>query len=349
MTVPWGSWALALLLGGAGGALFFVLDLPLPWMLGSMTACTAAALSGWKPAVARPLRGVMIAVLGIMLGSAFTPELAERVPGWSLSLAALFVAMAATTALVMAYLRRFGAFGIPTAYFAAAPGGVNEMVLTGGAMGGDERAIALIHALRILLIVFAIPFGFRLVTGIHGQSMTITMGTLADLAAADAVVLAACAALGAGAGALLRFPAPGLTGPMAASAAVHLLGLTASHPPAELVVIAQVVTGAGLGARFTGLGWRDVAGTARVALGSTAIMVAVSAGAALALSAFAGLPFAMLLLAFVPGGIAEMCLVALALGQDVAFVSTHHVLRVVMVIVFAPLAFRLARRAWSKP
>ena len=56
------------------------------------------------------------------------------------------------------------------------------------------------------------------------------------------------------------------------------------------------------------------------------------------------LPFAALLLAFVPGGIAEMGLVALALGQDVAFVSTHHVARVVLVIMLAPLAFRLLRR-----
>jgi membrane AbrB-like protein len=103
-----------------------------------------------------------------------------------------------------------------------------------------------------------------------------------------------------------------------------------------------VVTDAGLGSRFAGLKWRDVAGTARLSLGSTAIMVVVSAGAAAVLSTVSGLPFAQLLLAFVPGGIAEMCLIALALGQDVAFVSTHHVLRVVMVIFAAPVVFRLA-------
>lgn len=46
--------------------------------------------------------------------------------------------------------------------------------------------------------------------------------------------------------------------------------------------------------------------------------------------------------AFVPGGIAEVCLVAL--GQDVAFVSTHHVVRVVPVIMPAPPIFKLLRR-----
>jgi uncharacterized membrane protein AbrB (regulator of aidB expression) len=42
-----------------------------------------------------------------------------------------------------------------------------------------------------------------------------------------------------------------------------------------------------------------------------------------------------------------MCLVALALGQDVAFVSTHHVVRVAMVIMLAPPIFKLIERRES--
>lgn len=339
--------ALALALGAGGGTGFYLLDLPLPWMLGSMTVCTVAALSGARPMVPFSLRSVMIAVLGVMLGSAFTPELWDQVPRWSVSLTALFAAMAATTLLAMTYLRRVAGLGTVTAYFSAAPGGLNEMVMTGGAMGGDERAIAMIHALRVLLIVFAIPLGFRLITGVHGASMSSAMGSLLALPPLDAAVLAACGLGGALVGGVLRFPAAGLTGPMAASAVLHLAGLTASHPPAELVILAQVITGAGLGSRFSGLRWGDVAGTAKVALGSTAIMVVISAGGAAGLSLLTGLPFTLLLLAFVPGGIAEMCLIALSLGQDVAFVSTHHVLRVVMVIVAAPLVFRAVER-WNR-
>ncbi|MEW5727266.1 MAG: AbrB family transcriptional regulator, partial [Pseudomonadota bacterium] len=241
------AWGLALALGAAGGALFDFLTLPLPWMLGSMTSCTVAALSGLRPAVPLRLRQLMILVLGVMLGSAFTPELLDRVGGWLGTLAGLFAAMAATTAAVMAYLRRFAAMGPVTAYFAAAPGGINEMVMTGGAHGGDERAIALVHALRILLIVFAVPFGFRLVTGVQGQPMDAAMGGLADLGGADAATMALGAAVGAGAARLMRWPTFMLTGPMAASAALHLAGLTASQPPAELVMTAQVVVGAGLG------------------------------------------------------------------------------------------------------
>ncbi len=335
------SWALGLGLGAGGGSLFALLDLPLPWMLGALSATIAASLSGGQPEISASLRTAMIAVLGLMLGSAFTPELLDRVGRWSGSLAVLLAAMAATTALVMAYLRRVGHMSVVTAFFAGAPGGVNEMVVTGAALGGDERTIALSHSLRILLIVFTVPFGYRLIAHVHSVPMAESMGRLADISAIDALMLAGCAVAGSLLARLLRLPAWALTGPMLTSAGLHLAGLTASKPPAELVILAQVITGAAIGSRFRGLRWRDVGAMARPAVGATAIMLAVSASAAALLAWGSGLPFPALLLSFVPGGIAEMCLVALALGQDVAFVSTHHVVRVVLVIMLAPLVFRL--------
>ena len=50
------------------------------------------------------------------------------------------------------------------------------------------------------------------------------------------------------------------------------------------------------------------------------------------------------LLAFAPGGLAEMSLIALALGVDVAYVATHHVVRIFFIVALAPLVFRLLRR-----
>lgn len=55
-----------------------------------------------------------------------------------------------------------------------------------------------------------------------------------------------------------------------------------------------------------------------------------------------------MLLAFAPGGVAEMSLVALALGIDAAYVATHHVVRIFIIVVAAPLLFRLVRRPEDK-
>ncbi|MBM3558563.1 MAG: AbrB family transcriptional regulator [Alphaproteobacteria bacterium] len=51
------------------------------------------------------------------------------------------------------------------------------------------------------------------------------------------------------------------------------------------------------------------------------------------------------------GGVTEMSLVALALSLDVAFVATHHLARILMIVTGAPIAFRLpgiARGPWRR-
>jgi uncharacterized protein len=47
----------------------------------------------------------------------------------------------------------------------------------------------------------------------------------------------------------------------------------------------------------------------------------------------------LLLLAYSPGGLAEMSLIALSLGIEVAFVAAHHVIRVLIVMIGATPAF----------
>lgn len=47
------------------------------------------------------------------------------------------------------------------------PGGLNEMVLVGGAMGGDARLIGLTHGARVMLVVFVLVFGFRFFGDYH--------------------------------------------------------------------------------------------------------------------------------------------------------------------------------------
>ncbi len=48
-------------------------------------------------------------------------------------------------------------------------------------------------------------------------------------------------------------------------------------------------------------------------------------------------------LAFAPGGLAEMSLVALSLQVSVIYVTTHHVLRIILAVALAQLSARLLR------
>ena len=334
--------ARALAIGAVGGAVFAWFNLPLAWMMGAMCLTTVSAVGGVDVKVPPSLRMVMIAVLGVMLGSAFHPDIIEAAGQWSLSLAMLFVYVAVVALLAGLYFRKVAHYDATTAYFSAIPGGLSEMIMVGGAMGGDDRTIALTHASRILLVVLVIPFWFRLVEGYQPPPGGVSGAFMAfaEIPAADLVILGLCAVTGFFAARACRLPAAALIGPMVISAAVHLFGVTASKPPSELIVIAQIVIGTAIGCRFAGTSLRRVFRAIAAAGGSTAIMLGVGVGFSLGLNAALGLPVAALVLAFAPGGLAEMTLIALALGVDPAFVSTHHVVRIFLVVILAPMAFK---------
>lgn len=335
---------LALALGGAGAAGFFALALPLPWMMGAMVATTIAAVTGLPVRLPGGLRAVMIVVLGVMLGSAFTPALLDRIGLWSISLAMLVPFIVLATGVSLVYHRKFAGYDPVTAYFASAPGGLTDMTILGGALGGDERIIALTHSARILLVVMAIPTAFRLIGGFDSA---VRVNPFAPLDAVDPVDLLALTATGVAGyvGArLVRLPAALLVGPAALSALVHVSGATDSVLPGWAVAIAQIAVGAAIGCRFAGVAPRVVARVLVLALGSLVALAVVTVGTALAVSALTGFDPLVLVLAFSPGGMAEMSLVALALGLDPALVTTHHVVRIFLVVLLIPLAFKLARR-----
>ena len=330
----------ALAIGTVGGALFYALNMPLAWMMGAMVLTTFAALFGVSLHVPGRLRAVMVAILGVLLGSTFTPEALDRVLEWPITLASLALYLVVVTGMLYVYFRRIMGFDPATAYFSATPGGLNEMVIVGRAMGGNDRAIALVHGARILLVVLTLPFWFRYAYGVGSAGGGAGTGTLAGLGWLDGSVLVACAIVGPMLGKLLRLPAYRLVGPMLASAAVHIAGLTGSAPPMELVAMAQVVIGSAIGARFAGSPLKWVLKIIAASIGSTSLMLGATVGFAWVLVPLSGIPFAPIVLAFAPGGLAEMSLIALALGIETAFVATHHVVRIAMIVIVAPLIFR---------
>jgi len=335
---------LALAIGVAGGWLAFQLRLPLAWMIGAMIATTAAATLGAPIALPIAFRHAMIAVLGVMLGSGFSPEMLAQLGDWAVSLASLVLYGVAAGGAGLVYFRRVWGYDAVTAYFAAMPGGLTEMTLVGAEMGGDARVISLTHAARVLLVVLALPFAFQLLIG-YDPALRRAVGlSLAEMTPADLAILAACGVLGYLLARALRMPAAALVGPLILSAAVHLIGWTAAKPPFELVAAAQLVVGTAIGCRFAGVGFRLLSRTVVAAAGGTVVLFAATVAFALVLAQATGLPAVALMLAFAPGGLAEMSLIAIATGADAAFVATHHVVRIFLIVVLAPLAFRLVKR-----
>jgi uncharacterized protein len=338
--------ALALALGGLGGGLFATVAVPLPWLLGALATTTAASLAGLRLAVPGSLRQPMIALLGVMLGGAFTPERLAGALVWLPSLAALPFYVVAVGALILLYLRRMSSFDRATAFFAATPGGMSEMIALSDQLGGDQRRVSLIHGTRLLFIVFTIPFLARAFGATVPVARNLAGPVMLDLA--DLALLAACGVLGYLLATRLRLPAATFIGPLLGSMAAHLTGWVETQPPYLLLALAQLVIGSSVGARFSGTPLALVARSLALGAGATLLMLIITFAFGGVLHGLTGLPLALLLLAFIPGGFAEMSLIALGMGVDPAFVVTHHSVRVFLVVLIAlPLFAWLDRRGWT--
>jgi len=334
-----------LVCGAIGGAAFVWMQMPLPWMLGSLTLVMALSLAGWRFYLPNPFRRIWMVVLGVMLGSTFTPDVLDHATQWGATFLGMIAFTMIGTALAAWFFRRVGGFDPATAFFSATPGGLGDMMILGPAMGGDERTIVLIHATRIIIVMFTVPLAYRLLAGYVPTATLGSGGSIVGMAPVELGLLTAAGVVGAVAGRLLRVPAWQTIGPMLVSAAIHISGWTAAKPPYELVAAAQVVIGAGAGARFMGVRMRELSWPILLSALASLGLLAMALVAALGMAAFTGIDFRAIHLAYAPGGFAEMNLIALSLGIEVAFVATHHLGRLFLVVMLATV---LAKFYWGR-
>ncbi|WP_126975172.1 AbrB family transcriptional regulator [Frigidibacter oleivorans] len=337
-----GTFALAL----AGAGLFHALGLPLPFLFGPMTLCLLAALAG------APLKGMGLlstlarTVLGAGIGASITPEVVHRIPQ-----------MAGSVALVPLYVVLIGLVGFPffrrlgfdpvTAWYAAMPGGLQDMVAFGQEAGADVRALALIHATRVLIIVTLAPL---ILTGLYDADLTGAVGAAArDLPAGELALLAAAAVLGWKVAEWLGLFGATILGPMILTAALSLAGLIHTRPPAEAILAAQLFIGLGIGVQYVGVTLRELRSYVLSGL-AFVVLLAVLAALFTEIVTLTGLARPVEgFLSFAPGGQAEMTVLALVAGADLGFVILHHLTRMVVVILGAPVAARLAGAVREKP
>ncbi len=337
---------LTLILGAAGGAVATLLHLPLGLLLGSLVVTGVVAAAGWRPfgrGIVLPLRlrSAFVPVIGVSIGGAFTPAVLAEAAAWWPSLLALLVFLPVTHAAGYFIYTRGGLPKLES-FFGAVPGGLIESVQMGEEAGGDVRLMTVLQFLRLILTIIAVPLIFTLLTGaaVGSAGGAELPAAAVVLSAYEVAVLLAVGVLGVVVGQALRFPAAIMTGPILFSAVAHAAGLVHGVPPAWLVGVTQVVVGCGLGARFAGIDRGMLWRAARLAVVNAVVALGIAFGFAWAVMPLVGEPVAAVFLAFAPGGLAEMSLIALSLQMSVVYVTVHHVARIVLSVLVAKGARR---------
>ena len=334
--------ALTFTIAGLGGAGFLLLHLPLPLLLGPMLACLIAALAGAPLAGAGQLGIFMRTFLGVAVGASVTPDVLAELPDIAASLAFVPLFIGAIALVGYPLFRRVFGFDHATAWYAAMPGGLQDMLVFGEEAGGDVRALSLIHATRVLVIVTVAPL---ILTAYWGVDLSQPPGTpirATDLT--EVAIMVAAGIIGWKLAERLSLFGASILGPMILTAALSLSGVISHRPPAEMIQAAQFFIGIAVGVKYAGITLRElrvdvtagvVYSLALAAISLIFIELIVGLGLAPALEAF---------LAFLPGGQAEMVVIAIIAGADLAYVVSHHLLRLILVIMLGPVVEKLIAR-----
>jgi membrane AbrB-like protein len=281
----------------------------------------------------------MRSILGVAVGSTFTVALVISMAGMWTTLMLVPLMIFLIGLVGVPYFQRLWGFDFATSYYSAMPGGLQDMLVFGEEAGGDVRALSLIHATRVMVIVVALPF---ILKGYWGVDLSNPPGVPASTLPVSQLVIMAVAGLAGWqiAKAVGLFGAS-ILGPMILAGILALTGVLNFRPPAEAIWAAQFYIGMIVGTKYAGVTGAEVRRDVAAALGFCVILLMIAAVFVEAIHLFHLAPPMETLLAFAPGGQAEMTVLALIAGADMAFVIAHHVLRIVVVIVGAPIAARL--------
>ena len=300
-----------------------------------MIAVAALAIGGVCRAVPRLASDAAFVFLGVSMGAGISPEIFDGIVRWPISIAILILIQPLVIGLIALYLTRFAGWTPATALFSAIPGALSYVVALADQSGADMRKVAITQSMRLFILVALMP---SIITAIPSSSPS------SAISAAPGIIPALVQLAAGTAGALvfirLNVPAAPLLGAFFASAVLHGAGVVHGSLPDYLLVPGLVIIGAVIGSRFAGTALREIASILKPALFAFLIAVSLNAAAAFTVAATLHLPTAQTLLAFAPGGLDAMTVVAFALALDPAFVAAHHVARFVMMIVFLPVLAR---------
>ncbi len=326
---------LTLVVGTLGGAVAFLLKLPIPWLVGSLLATIFYKRFFLISPPAKKFSSWMRVLLGVALGGSVASSLVGFDKSLFILLFAAIVFVVAVTIIGVWYFRQVPSFNSLDAFMSALPGGLTFLMSLSNDLGDRFPRIALIHAVRMVLLILM----FSVLAYFHGVEAS--QGTIISAFAINIdvnlwkiIVLCVLSGLLAD---KLKVPGGHIMFPMIIAAVVYSSGLITIPMPELIKTLAMVTFGSVLGCKLSARSFSEYREPIKASVIFTAFAIVTALLMALGLSELLGKSYFLFFLALAPGGIAEISLIALALGFDVGFVAVVHTCRYLFIMLIGVL------------
>jgi membrane AbrB-like protein len=320
-----------------GGWLFYLLHIPLAWMLGPLTSTMI-----WKLYSKRNLywparyRNAGLMVLGYILGTSFTLETVEQILHQLPSMLLVTILTILFSFFMGMIVSKAAQIDLVSGIIGSVPGGLSQMIVLGEELQGvDSTIVTFMQTFRLLAVIFIVPF-------LIGKGLTPTGVSAATAVNPSAIgwymyplffiVVIAAAAIGK----KISLPTAPLLGPLIATAALLLFGLEAPRVPSSMVIGAQLFVGAYMGLIMDPTSLNNWKKLAPFTTAASVILVLFSLGLGWIISLFHPISLATAFLGTSPGGVAEMGVTARDVHADLSMVTAYQMFRVFFILFAVP-------------
>ena len=315
-----------ILIAALGGLVFHWLGVPAAWLSGAAIGATLWGLSGKAVPMPRALADAAMLVSGAAMGAAVTPAAIATMGRYPGSLVLLVIGVFAISAASTAWLMRIAGWRRADAVLASVPGALSTVLAVAADRKAEVASIAIVQNFRLFVLIALLP-SLVVLTGDGGNTgALIGEGLPIESPGGMAVILLGGLLLGI-VFKQLKVAAPILLGATVMSSVSHGTEFVTGVIPPVIATGGLVLIGLFIAERFRDVQRSTLKRALVAALGSfTTGMIVAALFAALA-AWLAGVSFANGLVAFAPGGLEAMTVLALILGLDPLYVGIHHLVR----------------------
>lgn len=327
-----GRLVVTVLIAVLGAAVFSFMDLPAAWLSGAMVFVSIATLSGVRTHIPVRLRDAMFVLLGISMGAGVNPDVVDRVSEWPVSMGLLIPVMICVTYAGYAVLHFSAKWSKETAYFGALPGALSYVMGLATERGADLPRIASSQSLRLFILVAVVPFAVVASNGeVAGGAGPAVVSDPVDFLFGLPLCLAA-----SWLAVKLRVPGGCMTGAFFMSAGLNASGVLLLVLPDYIALPCFMMMGAFIGCRFGTMTLRQFVSVLGASLGAFVAAFVTSLLGAWLVAELVHIPFGQALLAYAPGGLEVMTILAYMLDLDPAFVAAHQIARFTGMVLVLP-------------
>lgn len=324
------------------GTLFVQLHLPIPYLLGGMLTAIACKSFARKVEVSWPRkwREYALTVAGYGIGANFSQAAWNNIQSqtWGVFEATGSILLAS---FILSYITaKLTGEDHKSCLMGMLPGGLTVMmVISEEDKEVNPNIVAVMQVLRLIMVVVSVPF---LVIYLLDAKVLNSSLAAPNYGGYHWAIFIPLAVLGVFIARRLHFPTPTMLGPIFATAIFSVCVGGVQPIPAEIMCPAQLCIGLYMGMQM------DVDRILRTKkmipfiIIATIIMIVISVGMANVLSNRYGFSLITAFLAMAPGGIAEMSLAGLSMGEDVSVILTYQLVRLLTMNMFVPFFLKHA-------